>query len=134
MSQALNRCALGICIVNLLAVVPSPRAFAQLTPGLKLCSLTDSVQTITSEKIELHHRLLPGYHSFEIVSQHNNELKVVVQFETAAMAEKHVAIDKIRDIWESVLQTHHRDCGYSTLSVEFVTSSGKELLTAGTEY
>jgi hypothetical protein len=132
MALDFGRSVVGICAAAAILATPA-HALAQLTPGLKLCSFTDSAQMVASEKFDLDQRLPSAYHNFTIVRGQNNRLRVVVPFETLAMAEKHVPVEKIMDTWESVLGAHHRDCGYSNLSVEFVNPNGKELLTAETE-
>jgi hypothetical protein len=123
-----SRFALGLPICAALSLHASA-AIAQLLPGVKLCSLTDSSQTLASERADLQRNLPRVIGSFEIVPHHGDELRVVVPFETWVEAQKHVSGDKIRDIWELVLSKHHPKCGYAYLSVEFVGPNRKELIT-----
>ena len=102
---------------------------AQPTPGLQLCTLNDSAQTLATENSDLKLLLPPGYRVFEIVPKRNNVLRVVVREKTADATQKHVPIDKITDAWATVLARHHHNCGYSYLAVEFVTPNGAGLLT-----
>jgi hypothetical protein len=112
---------------ELLKVASTPGPFDSPLP--EAC-VTDSTKTLTAEKEALSHRLPYGYRSFEIVPRSNKELRVAVPFQTTAGVERYVPIDRITEVWEGVLSAQRRDCFYYDLSVRFVASNGRELLTS----
>ena len=120
-----SRCLLASYAAALVAFTSFERASAQLMPGVKVCSPSDSARTLASERKDLNQRLPAGYRNFAIVPAHNNDLRIIV--DAAIITEPEGK--RVADIWQAVLAAYYRDCGYSGLSVRFVTTSGNELLT-----
>lgn len=105
------------------------------SPGPEPCigeapQVRDSPQTLRAEKETLALMLPKGYRSFEISATHNNELRVVVPFQTTVAVGRYVPVERITEIWEGVLNGQRRDCQFAGLSVDFVTANGKGLLTS----
>jgi hypothetical protein len=111
-----------------LAVILASAARGSANPTTR-CEARASAAVRASEAVEVNHRLSPGYHALAITPGKENQLRVVVPFETATAAERHVPVSDILDIWEYVLTKYHCLHDYATIEIEFVSARGKVLFT-----